>query len=461
MSAIQEFHWEPQPEAQKLVDELVATVVERCAGAATLAKRMVHDTGTRLKDWLDTITALRTPALRARLLDVGFERRAMPGAPDCFVHQGGLFPRIVLEDRAATRLFVKVDSVIDFLSAWHIADDPRTATDNVEGDPASPMRQARAFMGDGAEVWVVERHGYRGFVAPKPDAERAMLRLRHIEVFRRRARDFDSDSAGLDHVDRLVDAAIADLGEDVACAAFFEAEREYWLRRNRAAQVQKSRQDKLGLGWANHDHHTYRSSRECFTRLVALFEKLGFKARERFYAGEEAGWGAQVLEQPEAGITIFADVDLSPEEVLGNFAHEPLEPRKELGTVGLWCGLHGEAILQAGMHHLECQFDFEALKDQLEAAHIDTMDPFTSFPYLRQAFTAGERWPVAEKRIARLLSAGLITPAQAAQFRAQGAIGSHLENLERNDGFKGFNQKGISEIISKTDPRRQAQLIGA
>jgi len=255
------------------VDELVATVVERCDGAATLSKRMVHDTGTRLKDWLDTITALRTPALRARLLDVGFERRAMPGAPDCFVHQGGLFPRIVLEDRAATRLFVKVDSVIDFLSAWHIADDPRTATDNVEGDPASAMRQARAFMGDGAEVWVVERHGYRGFVAPKPDAERGMLMLRHLEAFRRRARDFDSDSAGLDHVDRLVDAAIADLGEDVACATFFEAEREYWLRRNRAAQVQKSRQDKLGLGWANHDHHTYRSSRECFTRLVALFEK--------------------------------------------------------------------------------------------------------------------------------------------------------------------------------------------
>ncbi|MFN0133286.1 MAG: hypothetical protein ACKVW3_12270 [Phycisphaerales bacterium] len=461
MTTILDQQWQPQPEAQKLVDELLATVLSKCDGAVLLSKRMVHDTGTRLKDWLDTIVAPKTPALRSRLLDVGFDRRAMPGAPECFVHEGGLFPRIVLEDGNDTRIFVKVDSVIDFLAAWNIADTPGTNDDDVEGDPLSPMRQARAFRGERAEVWVVERHGYRGFVAPKPDADRGLLMIRHAEAFRRRARDFDTEAAGFDHLDRLVDAAIADLGEDIACAAFFAAEREYWQRRNRAAQVQKSRQDKLGLGWANHDHHTYRSSRESFTRLVGLFEKLGFKARERFYAGEEAGWGAQVLEQPESGIVIFADVDLSPEEVMGNFAHEPLEPRKELGTVGLWCGLHGEAILQAGMHHLECQFDFEALKDQLEAAHIDTMDPFTNFPFLRQAFTAGERWPVAEKRIARLLSAGLITPAQAAQFRAQGAIGSHLENLERNDGFKGFNQKGISEIIAKTDPRRQAQLIGA
>jgi hypothetical protein len=134
--------------------------------------------------------------------------------------------------------------------------------------------------------------------------------------------------------------------------------------------------------------------------------------------------------------------------------------------VGLWCGLHGEAILQAGMHHLECQFDFQALKDQLEAAHIRTMDPFTNMDVLRQAFTEGERWPVNDKRIQRLVEQNLITAAQAHWFRMQGgAIGSHLENLERNDGYKGFNQMGVSEIIAKTDPRKQEPkppaLIGA
>ena len=129
--------------------------------------------------------------------------------------------------------------------------------------------------------------------------------------------------------------------------------------------------------------------------------ELPLEKRERFYAGKQAGWGAQVLEQPNAGVVIFADVDLSPDELLIDFAHEPLPEREQLGTVGLWCALHGESFLEAGMHHLECQFDFEALRRQLEAeAGVRTMKPFTDFPYLRQAFTEGERWPVREERIA-------------------------------------------------------------
>jgi hypothetical protein len=149
-------------------------------------------------------------------------------------------------------------------------------------------------------------------------------------------------------------------------------------------------------------------------------------------------------------------VDLAPDELLIDFAHEPLPERKELGTVGLWCALHGESFLEAGMHHLECQFDFNALKEQLERDHgVGVMKPFTDFPYLKQAFTVGERWPVREERIAALLEKGQITPEQAEKFRKEGAIGSHLENLERNQGFKGFNQTGVSEIIAATDPRKQ------
>ena len=68
----------------------------------------------------------------------------------------------------------------------------------------------------------------------------------------------------------------------------------------------------------------------------------------------------------------------------------------------------------------------------------------------------GERWRVGESRIHRALKLKYITPEQAKQFREQGAIGSHLENLERNEGFKGFNQKGVSEIIAATDPRKQS-----
>lgn len=163
----------------------------------------------------------------------------------------------------------------------------------------------------------------------------------------------------------------------------------------------------------------------------------------------------QILEQPNAGIVIFADVDLSPDELFADFAHEPLAERHELGTVGLWCALHGESFLEAGMHHLECQFDFASLKQQLEAeAGVTVMQPFTDFPYLRQAFTTGERWPVDPRRLERLLGEGRIAAEQAKAFERDGAIGSHLENLERNAGFKGFNQTGVSQIIAATDPRK-------
>jgi hypothetical protein len=155
---------------------------------------------------------------------------------------------------------------------------------------------------------------------------------------------------------------------------------------------------------------------------------------------------------------IFADVDLAPHEVTGDFAHDGLEPRNQLGTVGLWCKLHGEAFLQAGLHHLECQFDFDAACEQLAREGVQTMNPFTDFPYLRQAFTKGEVWPVAAKRIAAAVSDGAITAEQAETFCKSGSIGSHLEILERNEGYKGFNQTGISEIILETDPRHQAKI---
>ena len=178
------------------------------------------------------------------------------------------------------------------------------------------------------------------------------------------------------------------------------------------------------------------------------------RCRERFYAGEQAGWGAQVLEQPVVGIVVFADVDLQPEELSGDFAHEGLAAQQQLGTVGLWCQLHGDSLFAAGLHHLECQFDFQSAREQLESDGIGNMKPFTDFQHLKQSFTEPEMWPVNDARLKAAVGVGALTEKQAEEIRGRGAIGSHLEVLERNDGFKGFNQTGISDIISKTDPRK-------
>ncbi len=88
------------------------------------------------------------------------------------------------------------------------------------------------------------------------------------------------------------------------------------------------------------------------------------------------------------------------------------------------------------------------------------MKPFTNFPYLRQAFTEGERWPVSESRIASALAAGLITAEQAQTFPHPGAVGSHLENLERNEGFKGFNQKRRQRNHLRDGPAEAKSLNG-
>ncbi len=438
-----DFHWTVQPEAAQLVAELLQPFVEHSDFVRTLQSQLLTETGTRLADWIDSFALPDDAALRSRLENCGFERHR-----DVYAHPRGLFPRVRCLTGIIPQLHLKVESVVDFLAAQRLSEIP------IEGVPLAPLRRACVDAVDGAQCWVVERHGADGFdIEPFSDTLLAAV-LRNRERFRLRRREFDESRDGFAHASALIDAARNELPRDRVCELFFAAERDYWQSRNRAARVQRARQDALGLGWANHDHHTYRSSRAHFADLIALLETLGFECRERFYAGREAGWGAQVLEQPRAGVIVFADVDLSPEEVAGDFAHEPLPPRAELGTVGLWCRLHGEAFLEAGMHHLECQFDFDAAREQLQRDGVGSMKPFTDFAYLRQAFTQGEHWPVRESRLAALLADGSITPAQAETFRTQGALGSHLEILQRNDGYKGFNQTGINEIILATDPRR-------
>lgn len=448
-SGLDQFFWKPQPEAASLVSGLIESYCDDSPFARHLAAGMLAETGTRLTDWVDHLVVSALPEPEARLNEMGFEFLTQDHAT-LLQHPGGMFPLIAVDDSVPPRLAIKVESIVDFLFAQRLTDAAR-----IRGGPLSRLRTALVEKGSRGEVWAVQRRGYRGFEVRDLDAHQLQAALCHCEAFQLRRREFESDAEGFEHAAQLIQAANRDLGVDLTCDLFFAAERRYWQRRNRAARVQKARQDKLGLGWANHDHHTYRSSREQFTNLIRLLELLGFKCRERFYGGRDAGWGAQVLEQPHCGIVIFADVDLAPDEVTGDFAHAGLAPRDQLGTVGLWCKLHGEAFLQAGMHHLECQFDFDAARRQLADEGVQTMAPFTDSPCLKQAFTQGEMWPVRAERIAAAVSQGYLTADQAAKFRESGSIGSHLEILERNDGYKGFNQTGISEIIRQTDPRHE------
>ncbi len=449
----EEFDWQRCPEVGRLLAKRVDQVVSDIPFASRLRQRMLDETGTRLIDWVDHLCLPVSDPLYPRIEEMGYSRSVLDADKELWRHPRALVPAIRIREQTTTDVCLNVGSVAEFIEAQQFDEIP------VAGSSEANLRSAIISQAGNCRLTVIERHGVSGFQEETVSAEIMRALAKHRAAFFKRQRVFMGNGcqydelAGFEHARMLIDSAIDDLGVNRACDLFFEAERCYWEGRNHAAQVQKKRQDRLGLGWANHDHHTYRSSRECFAALVGLLERLGFSCRERFYGGAEAGWGAQVLEQTQAGIVIFADVDLSPDEVTGDFAHQGLAPRDELGTVGLWCKLHGEAIMAAGMHHLECQFDFDAARVQLAKVGIQTMKPFTDFDYLQQAFTVGELWKVDQPRVESLCEKGQISIEQANQFIENGSVGSHLEILQRDEGYKGFNQTGISEIIIATDPR--------
>lgn len=408
------------------------------------ASRLQCEAGVHLHNLVDHWRLPASEELANELRACGLVETTIDGEA-VWEHRQARFPRVRLStEQKQPRLALAVENVRYFLVAHDIEPHVRYGDTNTD-------YEAAVCLYPESELAIVARRGYAGFYPQPPvgDTQETMFALRN--AFQNRPRNIERNA--LEHVTQLACENIAKMGAGRVTDEFFAAERAYYLNRNRAAQWQYAQQQKLGIGWANHDHHTYRSSRESFRPLMQLFLTLGFVMRERFYAGAEAGWGAQILEHPVSRVVIFADVDMSPEELDIDFASETLPPRRELGTIGLWCALHGSSIAQAGMHHLEAEFDYAQVQQNLEAAGFGVMSPFTDLPMLKQAFTQPELWPVAPDRLQTLLDTGSITPEQAAKFRSQGAAGSHLEILQRWEGFKGFNKTGVSDIILKTDAR--------
>ena len=440
--------WTTQPEAVALVAATLNDALAAVPDARSLADRLRDDIGVRLIDILDYISLPEGSDVSA-FLDTGWAPDASD--PTVLRNDTGLFPVVLVSGQGLVMGF-KVEYVHEFGAAQGLSAP-------VEGAMHAPFRRMRYAYANGVFFDAVERRGSRGFEPDNPSAATLRAAQLHLQTFRTRRRSFDSIGAGYDATDAMVAAAVADLGQDWACWLWLRAEREYWESRNSAGRLQKARQDAHGIGWANQDHHTYDSSREWFHRCVGVLEALGFECRELFYAGDAAGWGSQILEQPAIGSVIFADIDLAPDELDIDFAHIELEPLPFLRRAGLWCGLHGESMFESGINHLECMYDHERLARQLEGEGVAFMQPFSDVPHLYQALTEGEWWPVDPARVDALEQAGYITAEAAEDFRLYGSIGSHLENLERNDGFKGFNQPGIDGVLRAIDPRKN--LVGA
>lgn len=442
------FQWKCQPKAEALLLDYLEQACKANGALAKLRDDLLKKTSTRLFDWLDHFVIGNAPQRAQEVEALGFEVNQAGAEYRVFHHPGAQLPSIIIQDTPGDvcGVAVKVESISDYLLV-------RGQQALIEGSLLSSYRRCVISEDGDVTFWVVERRGTRSMEPTWFEDGYVGRYLEAKEEWKSRPRSAENEDMAADNMLELAQAISTDLGRDIAAWIVLEVEREMWQSRNRAAQVQKNRQDMLGMGWANHDHHTFRSSRRHFPALVRVFEILGFHCRERYYAGEEAGWGAQVMENSNAGLVLFLDVDLASEELSIDFAHEQMEDLDKLNTVGLWCALHGDSILGAGMHHLEAQFFFDELTKDLSRYDVGMMEPFSSFPYLRQAFTKGETWQVDHRRVEVLVTEGKLSREQADKFLKDGALGSHLENLQRREGYKGFNQKNVSFIIQKTDPR--------
>jgi hypothetical protein len=445
-----DWDWQLYPETEDFVSGLVRSFLDGNSYAEVIRREIESTSSTRFIDWADSMEIADGKVNEQDLQRFGYVKDPKASAAGTvYVHPGKFFP-IVLHSNRFNRLSINVDDLERFLTAGHLTN--RT----IEGKRNAPFRSAELNREGDRSFCVVERHGNRTFdIRTATDTEEYETALNQLST---RKRVFADDKEGIDDLAAKVAALGDTLDRGRLADAFFRTERTYWQSKNRAGTVQSRRQELLGLGWGNHDHHTFRCSRENFGNAIAIFENMGLTRRERFFAGAEAGWGAQVMELLDSGLVVFADVDLGPDEGGADFVNRELDPLPRLGTVGLWVGLHGESLLDSGMHHLAVGSDFKGMREDLKAREVVSMSPFSNFDFLRQSFTEAERWTPPKGRVDRLREEDSITEEQASKFIQSGAVGSHLEIIQRDRGFKGFNQSSVNAIIRLTDPIRSSEM---
>jgi hypothetical protein len=431
--------WFVQPASEAALLSILDRLFEKSAEARDFRAVLLAGAAVRLRDIVDHIQ-ISDPAMLDLVERSGWGR----GEDGVWRNPAGFFPPIL--EAASFRVWLRVESVDHFLATHGLASP-------VRGKPYSPIRFAEAWGDGSAGLGVIERNGHDGFDVADVSDQLIGTARRHFEAFRTRRRMFGTVEEGLAQTEALVDAAVAALGPHWSASLWLHAERDYWMQRCAAGALQKARQDAVGIGWGNIDHDTYDSSRQHFRHMIRILEKLGYQRREMLYAGELAGWGSQVLEQPVLGSTVFADVDLAPEELDVNFSDETLPALSRHRRAGLLSELLGESMLEAGLNHVAALFDQALLRAQLEAAGVRMMSPFSDFPHLYQELTAGDWGPVDPARVDALYERGHIDFREAEKLRFEGSIVTHFENIERNDGFKGFNREGIDSVLRKIDPR--------
>lgn len=395
-----------------------------------------HAIGLRLIDLLDYIR-LAVPAAQKKLLTrEGFVSYGnIAGIGTLYRHDHALFPFLIVEEVKSQKASTVLELAFKTEDLDHLQ-NVRGYSQPLREGKGSSFRRLSLSDTKGYTLSFVERKGNVRFekdfkkVSPQDLEEVHSLFGRYRDS---NIRNVTDPEEAFKKTVEVIAKAVHLVGIERAASEWVEAEVNYWEKGNRAGLVQGKFQRALGLGWSNKDHITYRNSKTFFPKTLEILSRLGFEKRERLRAEE---FTAQILEHPALGVSVFVDVD--PPE------------KKELGTVGLWVKLHGESMLSAGLHHVACRYDFVKVQEVLRKEGIFFRPPFSNFYDLKQAFTEGEKRLVPEAHGRRLLREGLITQPQFKQYVTEGAIYTHLEDIERRNGFKGFNPHSVNKTLRDT-----------
>ncbi len=429
-----EFDWKTYPETDVLIEQHIEEACAANEDIRAFSTRISALTATSFKEWVESITL--SGALLYELERLGFVLQKTFYGQKLFVHPRGSFPALrvfpgpVPVVRALT-LKVESLSVFRFLSGYY---------GEVDGTPGSNYSRIMLSDRGGILLFAAEKNG-DVWMPEDLDSEGLMDLEQAHSLMNQRRRFFEAGEDGWKYTERLMDRVTSLVGRDRCASLFLEYERRYWEARNSTARFLKARQDTMGLGWGNHDHHAFRSERASVTRFIRLMQTMGFRLRERFVSSLGTGrnlYGVQILEHSGIGALINVHVDLREEEKDFDFAARPLPVIRPAGDVTLWTGMYGESIFEAGLYHLGAKYDYWSLKELLNGVRIEVREPDSESPFLLRAAVHPENWFSTRLRQERLVANGSISPEEARKLSLEGSLGSFLECVHRVDGFKGF-----------------------
>lgn len=435
-------------EAQASVRSIVAQAIERTPAAQTLAQSLLDRCAISIFDMIDHIT----------LPDTGLvERLGWTYLGGAWQAPHPLLPTVIASP--SPQIGLRVEALEEFLDAIGSGAP-------IHGTPFGPCRTATFISENEISFCAVERVGWR---SPEPATISARLIRRariHQQIFRTRRRQFQNIERALTYTLRLAQAAAADIGPQWAGALFAKAEREYWQAKSALAALQHRRQREAGVGWCTNTSLAYASSRENLPILTLILETLGYRQRaDLVRRNDTSDWAALPFKPPPGAPLILVNFDFGSHEIVEEVVRGSASPLTWLGRPGIWCALHGESILDAGLQGISAHYD-DARAQRLMTNDIAQRDQPRAVKHpIHDHLTHCEHRAVSPGRTGALEREGYLPPLQTETYRLLGA-GASFFAITPNSG--GDLQGSLSlftpdigiwpSIIETEKPKRRRRL---